>query len=113
VRLRPPIGGHISIIPTASKDVCSILESKVQALVTILLSFDLVRLVRNAVFAAHSVPSSGLALVQPSQILSLQDEHHERESADRDEDLVAAVVIRYIVLAVKFCMPCQWSSMET
>jgi hypothetical protein len=84
--------------------ICSVLEPEVQTLVAVFLSFCLVRLVRNAFSAAHSIPSSCLTLVQPTKILSLEEEHRERQSADRDENLVAAVVVGHIVLAVKLCM---------
>jgi hypothetical protein len=85
----------------------SILESEVQALVAILLSLDLIRLVRNALSAGHGIPSLRLLPVEPTEVLSLGDEDHERQSANGDEDLVAAVVVGDIVLAVEFCKRCQ------
>ena len=81
----------------------SVLEAEVQALVAILLPLHLIGLVRYALAAAHSIPHLCLALVEPTEVLSLGNEDHERQGANGDEDLVAAVVVRDIVLAIELC----------
>ena len=86
----------------------SILESEIQALVSILLSLNLVRLISDALLAAHGIPCSSLALVQPAEVFSLREEDYQRKSTDRDKNLVAAVVERLVVCAVELCrMMCE------
>ena len=79
------------------------MEPEVQALVAVLLSLHLIRLVRNTLSSGHSIPSLRLFPVEETEILSLGDEDHERQGANGDEDLVAAVVVGDIVLAVELC----------
>ena len=86
--------------------VSLILESEVQALIAIFLSLHLIRLICNALSAAHRIPSSCLSLVQPTEVFSLCKEDHERQSADGDKDLVATRVVGYIVFAVELCISC-------
>ena len=81
----------------------SVLEAEVQALVAIFLSLHLIRLVRNAFRSAHGIPSLCLSPVEPSEVLSLGNEDHKRQGANGDEDLIAAVVVGDIVLAIELC----------
>jgi hypothetical protein len=81
----------------------SILEPEIQALVPVLLPLNLVCLIGNALLTAHSIPRSRLALVQPTEVFSLRKEDDQRKGADRDKDLVAAVVVRLIVGTVELC----------
>jgi hypothetical protein len=81
----------------------SILEPEIQALVPVLLPLNLVCLIDDALLAAHSIPRSRLALVQPTEVFSLRKEDDQRKGADRDKDLVAAVVVRLIIGTVELC----------
>lgn len=55
----------------------SILESEVQALVTILLSLHLIRLVSDTLSGGHSIPSLRLFPVEPTEVLPLGNEDHK------------------------------------
>ena len=81
----------------------SVLEAEVQALVAVLFSLHLIRLVRNAFCSAHGIPSLCLSPVEPTEVLSLGNEDHKRQCANGDEDLVATVVVGDIILTIELC----------
>jgi hypothetical protein len=76
------------------------LKPEIQSLVPIILSRFLIILVRTPLLQRHGRPCSFLLLVEVDEVPALHDECHEGETADCNQNCVAAVVVWCIIGAV-------------
>jgi hypothetical protein len=77
-----------------------VFEPKLQSRIPVPLPLLQVRLIRRSLVHTHRLPRPLFRLIQPHQPPPLHHQRHERQGADGDENLIAAVVVGRVVFAV-------------